>query len=1186
MNKITLTARGREILSENTLQGGEKYWVGYFGLAYVPDQSKFDADQTRLIGDAEHGDYIYNLWQGDLVNEGHSVEERSTAVDNLSKLTLYDRNITSNFRYVYDEENDRNRLVTWISGKSDKSSADSETETYVRDGYRVYNGITLGDSHNTGDIQSESELPCPAPLFYAGGAVTYGNPSDTPAKFVNAVVGGDWPMFDTADGACPMVTPDMRSYGGSWKGGTTDPAWDWIPEAAGKYDTLSSASTRQPVTGTDDAEGLDQYAKFISVSNFNKEHGHVSSEGYGVGYQESCHNMSMVTRLFPIANYELTATTDPSTTDRNISERGSAKAIKYVIRMNLKAAYQGVQAYLDTLTYTKSDTAGVEPEELALYTSRKPNSFKFNRIGIYAVRATIRHFYKEGDAGNRTDCRATHYQMEISPDAKPELFAVMQVDEVGMSEDGSFGLGDFNTTFVLNLENTPENTDLCTNPEVYYNLVENEAITWYQNQLIATAGLSEAVTNLGVNVAYLMNNVGNSGNAVCSVTEVDGTQYASVDHTHGYAKNLVDDNAGKGSVRDIMSANPSMALPALGKAANTWSCGVLSFTMGDNNATLGDYSFNMTANGDIDEDSKHILLMGGQSAGAGEPEYLTVRNSTSSIIMGNTGDFRDVNNSIVMAADGESDNGPMLGSANSLLLGSSNMGSKTKFIDCIINAAGTSLDDTNINTTYPESVKSTLWLGQAQILARLANNHGHQELETYETPLKNVFLMTGDLDIAAAGCEPEYLIGHNEFAHGWYTLIKTSCTSESIRTDARPEDFAQPYNAPMVFTGGIALGGHFVNGYEENAHRSMIDYHDDAGTYGLLKLGTGNNPVTGNFWVTKNHQLYENTKCPNIMVTAGKWRVYKGGEQYYTAGATSDTPDMLQVYSNVIRSRGHWLAHSPHAGKPLIATEMQELDGTLHIGLGQDYMRGNTGGITQVECSYISSAIQVRIQYQNEKSFYLQMTPDGNTSDASSRYVTYNSWYQGEEATSSTGNDAHVFTHDVSGLSFCCKYHYERLPNTWYDLVIDELSIGISTSRPNIHSFYGNASNPNVTFANRVYPTFLMSTCTNISDTNCFVNVGWNMCGAEKDIIRFDAAQVEYGGGTGTDAICTVHINPKIPVEVEPRTLYRFSAVNYRTENAQVLNPDMIPLRMEKIPIHGTYRYLDIPADATIYVPT
>lgn len=525
MNKITLTKRGKDILTQNTLQGGEVYWVGYFGLAYVPDQSGFTPEQSKLIGDEEHGDYIYNIWQGDLINEGHSIASADN-LNRLSKLTLYDRNITSNFRYMYDDENDRNRMVTWVTSGNGTGSSASETSSYIREGFRVYNGITLGDSHNTGDIEAESELPCPAPLFYAGGSAVYSNPSDTPEEFVHSVVSDDWPMNE--DGA-PLVTPDMRFYGGSWKGGRKGTDWNWIPDGAGKFDTIPAEDTRNSVdSSSDPAVCLDQYAKFISVSNFNKEHGHVSSEGYGVGYQESCHNMSMVTRLFPIANYELTATSDPATDDRNITERGSAKSIKYVIRLNLKAAYQSVRAYLDTLTYT-STNGSTSGDDAELYKSSKPNSFKFNRIGIYAVRTTIRHFYKEGDANNRTDCRATHYQMEISPDARPELFAVMQVDEVGMSEDGSFGLSDYNTTFVLNLENTPENTDLCTNPEVYYNLVENEAITWYQNQLIATAGLSEAVTNIGVEMAYLMNRVGGETSATtCSPTIIEnGVQQVS-----------------------------------------------------------------------------------------------------------------------------------------------------------------------------------------------------------------------------------------------------------------------------------------------------------------------------------------------------------------------------------------------------------------------------------------------------------------------------------------------------------------------------------------------------------------------------------------------------------------------------------------------------------------------------------
>jgi len=553
MNKITLTARGREILSQNTLQGGEAYWVGYFGLAYVPDQGRFSDEQTRLINDDEHGDYIYNLWQGDLVNEGHSI-----ASDNLRKLTMYDRNLTSNFRYMYDDEKDCNRLVTWTT----KDDSESGSSSYVREGYHIYNGITQGESNNTGDTDTESELPCPAPLFYAGGSASYGTAPENPADFMNTV-SADWPKCKVNGDDCPMVTPDMRAYPGTWAGATST-GWNWVPQNAGKYDTLPSYITRKTAAGEDGAESLDQYAKFLSVSNFNKEHGHVSAEGYNVGYQESCHNMSMVTRLFPIASYELTATSEPSTNDPNRSERGSAKSIKYVIRMDLKSAYQGVRAYLDTLTYQKSDTEGVEPEDIALYTSKKPNSFKFNRIGIYAVPVTIRHFYKEGDAANRKDCRATHYQMEISPDAKPELFAVMQVDEVCMSEDGSFGLSDYNTTFVLNLENVSDNTSLCTNPEVYYNLAENEAITWYQNQLIATAGLSEAVTNLGVNMAHMMNNRPNASCGECSFSDststVDVPSYGVFTETYD---GLVPKSSEAGDTDKFLKGDGTWAVPVV-----------------------------------------------------------------------------------------------------------------------------------------------------------------------------------------------------------------------------------------------------------------------------------------------------------------------------------------------------------------------------------------------------------------------------------------------------------------------------------------------------------------------------------------------------------------------------------------------------------------------------------------------
>lgn len=1189
MNKITLTERGKAILTQNSLQGGEVYWVGYFGLAYVPDQKNFSPASTRLIGDNESGDYIYNLWQGDLVNEGHSIQGDlvgngySGVAKTLSKLTLYDRNITSNFRYMYDEENDRNRLVTWVSEQDESSiTASSETSSYVRDGYRVYNGVTMGDSHNTDDLMSESKLPCPAPLFYAGGTASYSRPTANPADFMHSVISNDWPMLETTSGKCPFVTPDMRFYGGSWKGGSTGSRWDWIPDSAGKYDTLPAEYTRKTAVGgdaSDGAEGLDQYAKFISVSNFNKDHGHVSSEGYGVGYQESCHNMSMVTRLFPIANYELTATSDPATTDKNITERGSAKSIKYVIGLNLKAAYQGVKTYLDTLNYQKSVTAGVPADELALYTSTKPNSFKFNRIGIYAVRTTIRHFYKETDAANHTDCRATHYQMEISPDAKPELFAVMQVDEVCMSEDGSFGLGNYNTTFVLNLENTPETTGICTNPEVYYNLAENEAITWYQNQLIATAGLSEAVTNLGVNVAYLMNNMGKSDAVAC----YGGNSETVLSESYTGLKNLVDDSFGQGSVRDILSASQYMPLPALNKYAGAWSCGVLSFTMGDRNATLGDYSFNMTVNGAIDEDVDHVLLMGGPAASSdATTRYLTVQDSSYSIIMGTVGDYHEVTNSLILGGDEENPTETVLGASNSLVFGAGNMGSKTKFVNSIVNGMGDSIvEDDTYDYVYPRSLQSSVWLGQSQILGQLgsAASGWTTESEFFEAPLKNVFLLTGDTPLD--GWVSSRWIGHDSTFAGYYAMMSAPSVPSSVRCN-NPEDFVQPYDTPMIFTGGIALGGHLADSFEQCNARDRMDYHRLPGTYGLLKLGTayrnysddGDNTSDAGWPAMYNHDLFSNNPSTNVMVNDGSWRVNRGSETYYVGGATSTAADVIQVYANQISGHhsNHWLVHSPHAGKPLIATEMQELDGTLHIGLGQDYMHGNTGGVTQVECSYLTGTFKLQIRYQDDPVYYIHVKQDDeHTNDP--RYATFEVGYDENALVATAGDDDHYFKHPASGIALRFKYHYELHPTSteYYDLVIDELSVGVDTCRPNIHSFYGKAYHSYIRYGTdidgyTVNPTINMSICHNISDTNCFVCAGWSLFDQEHRLLTYTAPALSYAGASDCDGIANV-FPLRRTVELERRSLYRFSALNYRTYNAERLSATIIPLRMEKIPI-------------------
>ena len=494
MSSIRLTEQGKQILtSANTEIGTTKYWIGFFGLAYVPKREEpgEQDDDSALVNSNEKGDYIYNIWQGDLVGTGYASES-------LAKATLYDRNVMSNFRYVYDGENQRNRLVTWISA--------GET-SYNRNLYKVYPGVTLGDG-NDNDVATESNIPVPAPLFYAN--LDYGSPK-TEQEFAGEM-GSDWPKVA---GGYPRVTPDMRSYDGNLNPKTA--AFDSEVTGYGEY---IKPDTFRPLD--EDNPSLDQFAKFASVSRFNKSHGPVLSEGYAVLGPEHCHNMSRATRLFPLAKYEVTASVPA--TGENKAGSGTATSIKYRVELDLSGATQAMQEYRGVLNYGDNEFAG------------KGNSFKFNRVGIYAVQANIRHFYATDGEATQGACRAGYYQVEILPDVNPVLFAVADLEEVCMSEDSTFGQNSWGMDFVLDLGRADSDSGLCRNTDVYYNLAENEAITWYQNQLLASAGLSEAVTNLQVSMAHMMNRAGESGGSCgCSGTAaaaIDGTMYALKEHSH------------------------------------------------------------------------------------------------------------------------------------------------------------------------------------------------------------------------------------------------------------------------------------------------------------------------------------------------------------------------------------------------------------------------------------------------------------------------------------------------------------------------------------------------------------------------------------------------------------------------------------------------------------------------------
>lgn len=637
MNQITLTEKGKDILAAVNNDGNVQYWVGYFGLAYVPVQNTTDTSSgndaglrglTTLIGPNEKGDYIYNIWQGDLTGGGYAGSDAD-----FTRLTQYDANLSANFRYAYDEEAGCNRLVAWTTkGDPDGAAQGLTVESYARKGYRVYTGCareTSGPVSDTSDtVYTDSQIPVPAPLLYLGSDFGYttGDLSD----MANSL-GEDWPMSETGGITYPRVTPDMRCYGGKK-----------VDDAKGDDVIRSSFALEAADNGL-----MEDYRCFVSLSKFNKGHAQVSSEGYETDYQESCHNMSRVTKLFPISRYEV-KDSDPETKG---TRTGNANSIKYRLSLDFGGANR---TYRDVLNFEDDDA-----ESSSIFEENPNNSFKFNRVGIYAVPVSIRKFRKEGSAA------CNHCQLEVDPDENPVLVAIISLDEVMLSEDGSMGFTRWAQDFILNLEHVdPEaTTPLVRDVEVYYNLVENEAITWYQNQLLASAGLSEAVTSLGVDVAYLKNRMSMPfSECAAAKGNDDGDKYASIYHTHDYLKNLVDAE-GTGSVKGINS---------------TVASGRYSLALGVNNSSTGDFSISMGPW--AESNANYSISVSGGRGLMGENSHASMLLSTSGCTI------TDVQTSLILTTSGctltnvqtslilTTSNSQMSGGRNDIILGSLNYG--------------------------------------------------------------------------------------------------------------------------------------------------------------------------------------------------------------------------------------------------------------------------------------------------------------------------------------------------------------------------------------------------------------------------------------------------------------------------------------------------------------------------------
>ena len=497
---MRLTTAGAALLGTTHADGTPRYWIGYYGLAYVSDHENDNLDVAASSGTlTQTGDYIFNIWQGDMLNGYAQTNPEDTAAASLFGLTLYDKSIRTNYRYVYDVNTNRNRLVAWKS----ESTGNGEN-TLERKGAAIYMGTDP-------DGTVPSQIPLPAPLYYGG------EPS-------NETVATITPPEETAP-----VSADYRYYVGTRDGD----AYGWKESSATQADTTVSDE-----------------ALLSSISNFNKFHGTVSAEGYGVSSVSSCHNMSKATKLFPISYYNVVndngkKVAETQYADNSPARKPLASAIKFSIDLSPVTADTGYTA----LNY--EDGGIVEDQaadESAVYES-KYISFKFNRIGIYAVPMTVHRYSTDSSTD---ECNLQKVQFEIDGDAEPILFAVADINDTIISDNPSSdegGVAKFSLDFILNLGNT-EFDEVERRTAVYYDLYERDATTWFKNQLLASASLSEAMTDLSLEVNAIKQQVGGAGKECCS-QDLDLSRYALKNHTHDYLKNLVDGVDKAGSVRGI-----------------------------------------------------------------------------------------------------------------------------------------------------------------------------------------------------------------------------------------------------------------------------------------------------------------------------------------------------------------------------------------------------------------------------------------------------------------------------------------------------------------------------------------------------------------------------------------------------------------------------------------------------------
>lgn len=533
MASTVITKAGLDLLNTVPQAGGDTYWIGYYGLAFVPAEERMEGKDDELKATmtslTKKGDHIYNLWQGSMVAGGYA---QGTSAAELGGVAMYTSNLMSRFRYVLDKDGNNNLVM--FRGTTDSSASDVS-------GACVFRGVGAD-----GDLKG---LPLPAPLFFTDGAEPFNNP---PATAVDMGDFDDYPM----NGELPAVTTDTRAYIG--KTAAVPEGGDPFNAAVNGVDTRQWLSANKTYTqdglNGDPAQPLEpdynclceQYWKFKSISNYNRYHAPASSEGFLVDYEPACRNMAKVTRLFPISHYKVVNAKEGASSI--LPGKKIASTLRFSINMSLDDIYNTVA----TRAITQSGESGIESIGGADLFQTKESSIKFNRIGIYAAKMTVHRFYKsENNASNRSGCEDFRVQFEIDGNAEPILFAVVDLDTTVYLREGSGETSTYKVNVDLNLGDK-DTGSVIRDASVFYNMYEDNAITWYENQLIATASQAEAITDVGLDMAIMKQRMDRMTAGVNGCQNDDsGDEYAPKNHTHNFMKNLVDGTVNPGAVRGV-----------------------------------------------------------------------------------------------------------------------------------------------------------------------------------------------------------------------------------------------------------------------------------------------------------------------------------------------------------------------------------------------------------------------------------------------------------------------------------------------------------------------------------------------------------------------------------------------------------------------------------------------------------